>query len=272
VRIFKKAVLAALARAGYGVHKITAQRSNPTYDPTKFRPVPIDWRVVPANNKFYDPNSEGIYTLATETVIPRPQAPREPTLDFDRERERARHYAFKYPQGRLPRDRYTLALGWLGPGSGLLLEACTGNPRDDVRAAVASLGYSYQAIDIHPGHPDVKREDLTKLSLPTASVARILSCDTLEHIENYQTALGEMHRVLQDHGNAIVHIPCRWFDRAEGEPIKPGIDATGHVYYHAAREFLSEATKVGFVVPRVAFILDPSSLLAVLVKAPRLAI
>ena len=272
MRILKNVVLAALARAGYGVHKITAHGSIATYDPAMFRPVPIDWRVVPAENKFYDPNAEGIYTLATETVIPRPQAPRERPLDFDRERERARHYAFACPQGRLPRDRYSLALRWLEPGSGLLLDACTGNPRDDVRATVASQGYRYQAIDIRPGHPEVKREDLTKLSLPTASVARILSCDTLEHIENYQAALGEMYRVLEDHGHAIVHIPCRWFDRAEGEPIKPGIDPAGHVYYHAAREFLREATNVGFVIPRVVFILDPSSLLTVLVKAPPLAI
>src|SRR5690606_3730873 len=159
----------ALARAGYGVHKIMAPGSIATYDAAKFRPVPIDWRVVPAENQFYDPNGEGLYKLATECVIHRPQAPSERPVDVDRRSERARHYAFTCPQGRLPRDRYTLALRWLEPGSGLLLEACTGNPRDDVRAAVASRGYSYQAIDIRPGHPDVKREDLTKLSLPTAS-------------------------------------------------------------------------------------------------------
>jgi SAM-dependent methyltransferase len=254
-------IKAALKRAGYGVYNLAV-----------YRVAPKDSLVVPQGKLLYDPNAEGVYDLKTKTVVSRVQAPHDQPFNLEREHEKLRAYVFRSPNKRLSKDRYANALAWLAPGSGLLLDACTPSPRDDVRERVRSLGYNYQAIDLNDSNPDVRKEDLTKLSFETGSVACVLSCDTLEHIEDFPTAMREIYRVLQEDGMAFIHVPCRWWDRPEGEPIKPGIDQFGHVYYHSARELLRLASDTGFVIVRAGLLLDPGAVLMALVKSKPLPI
>ncbi|MHC4130056.1 MAG: methyltransferase domain-containing protein [Planctomycetota bacterium] len=107
---------------------------------------------------------------------------------------------------------------------------------------------------------------MTKLSLEDGSVARIISLDTLEHIEDCTLAVSEMYRVLCDNGLAILHVPCYYFEKPVGEPIRPGIDPFGHVRYFSARELLTALDKAGFIILRAGFHLDYGALLCVAAK------
>jgi ubiquinone/menaquinone biosynthesis C-methylase UbiE len=90
--------------------------------------------------------------------------------------------------------------------------------------------------------------------------------DTLEHIDAYPAAIRELFRVLAPHGLALVHVPVYYFDKPEGEPIRPGVDPWEHVRYFSAREFLRLFDEAGFVILRASFNFDYGALIAVLGK------
>ncbi len=214
----------------------------------------------------YDATVFGSYDLETQRTVPKnPDDPGVWALGFDGLMGEA--HALRVAAGQLVvEDRYDLVLSLLAPGEGLLLDACTPAPEQRVREAVERLGYRYQAIDIEGG-PGVQREDLTALSFGDATVAALISLDTLEHIEDYGAALREIHRVLVPHGVAIVHTPCYYVDRERSAPLDPEQDPWGHVRYFSARELLRTIAETGFRVLRVGLQLDYGAALVVLAKA-----
>jgi SAM-dependent methyltransferase len=213
----------------------------------------------------YDPTVFGSYDLETQRVVARDENdPGVWALGFDG--LMAETHALHAETGPLiVEERYDLVLSLLAPGQGLLLDACTPAPEQRVREAVEQLGYRYQAIDIEGGD-QVQREDLTALSFGDATVAAVISLDTLEHIPDYGAALREIYRVLVRHGVAIVHTPCYYVEREHSAPLDPERDPWGHVRYFSARELVQTIAETGFRVLRVGFQLDYGAALCVLAK------
>ncbi len=58
------------------------------------------------------------------------------------------------------------------------------------------------------GHRFLMRSDLTQLPLPDATFDLVTSLDTLEHIENDETALSEIYRVLKPGGSVLMTVPA----------------------------------------------------------------
>jgi SAM-dependent methyltransferase len=250
--MLKRLIREALRRRGIGVFNLAREKI-----------VPQDAFVVSPAQSIYDPAVFGVYDRASQMVVPRGDRSSVP-FDLDIAAKRAQSYA-RQGGAALDMDRYRLVLDLLQPGSGLCLDACTTDPRPETRAAVEARGYQYLAIDIEEAR-GVRREDLTALSFADGAIARILSLDTLEHIDAYPAAIRELFRVLAPWGLAYVHVPVYYFDKPVGEPIRPGVDPWGHVRYFAAREFLRLFEEAGFVILRACFNLDYGALIAVLGK------
>jgi hypothetical protein len=209
-----------------------------------------------------DPAVFGRYDLTGQKVVPADaEDPGILSLDLDRETLRAQGLVRQHPDV-LERERYDLVFPHLPPGSGTLLDACTMAPAPGVRARARKLGYDYLPIDILPAR-GVQREDVTALSFADGSIAGILSLDTLEHVEDYQAALREFHRVLAPGGVALVHVPVYFFDRPESAPIAPDTDPWDHVRYFSAHELARELRAAGFTLLRLGLHLDYGAAVAV---------
>jgi len=226
---------------------------HPRYNPTTHRVVAREDVFVPPGHvavredqNIYDPAVFGRFDLATQAVVPKN---RDVSLDLDDMAQRAMAVRNCLPTAP-SMDRYELALRQLETGSGLCLDACTHVPRTDVRETVEQLGYQYLPIDIEAA-PGVQREDLTALSFETSSVARILSCDTLEHVPDYPAALREMHRVLKPGGMAIIHLPVYFYDQPHGQPIGPAGHHPGAIVDRGRRLPLGPAVRRWLAVARV---------------------
>ncbi len=252
--------------AGATVSRVLRAAPRLPYDPRRHGLYRLGEEVpVTRELSVYDPAVFATYDLASQRPVPiDPEAPGFLDLGFDE--------LMGHAQGLRARtgalvvdDRYDQVLALLRPGSGLVLDACTPSPQARVREAVERLGYRYLAIDLLGGD-DVQQEDLTALSFVEGSVAAVLSLDTLEHIPDYAAALGEMYRVLQPGGVAIVHTPCYYVERETSEPIDPGRDPWGHVRYFSAREFVQTAARTGFALLRVGLQLDYGAILCVAAK------
>jgi len=240
-------------------------RKHHLFDPLTHRLVSHSDLVVPSGQAIYDLRVFGRYDLRTHKIV----SADDDTGRFDRDSLLAPAQALCIGREPISSDRYLIALRQLEHGSGLCLDACTAAPRDDVRKAITDFGYTYQAIDIRPGE-NVRQEDLTALSFETGSVARILSCDTLEHVPDYIAALREMHRVLEPGGMAIIHVPIYYVDRAEGEPTAPTADPWEHVRYFSARELAKLLKGAGFTVLRELVCYDYGAVTYVVYKGVQL--
>ena len=64
----------------------------------------------------------------------------------------------------------------------------------------------YLSVDIHPGAA-MQQEDITQLSFPAESFDVIVCIHVLEHVEKDRQAMGELWRVLQRDGVAILDVP-----------------------------------------------------------------
>lgn len=202
-----------------------------------------------------DPEVWGRYDLASQKIVPKDAAdPGVWRMDFDREAPAAQGLVREHG-GVIEQDRYELVLPHLAPGRGTLLDACTTDPAPGVRARIKSLGYEYVPVDIR-ARRGVRQEDVTALSYADGSVARIISLDTLEHIEGYERALAEFQRVLEPGGVCAVHVPCYYYDKPDSEPISEGVDPWGHVRYFSAHELARAMRDAGFTLLRLALHLD----------------
>jgi SAM-dependent methyltransferase len=210
---------------------------------------------VPAGQSVYDPAVFGKYDRATQKVVSIRDDSGAWDVGFDELADAAKDHARDWP-ATIERDRYSLVLPLLQPGEGTCLDACTATPDPRARAHVEGLGYRYVPIDIDGDGTTVQREDVTDLTLADASVARIMSLDTLEHVERYPDALSEFFRVLVPGGVLIVHVPVYYFDRPTSAPLDPANDPWGHVRYFSARELVEEVAKAGFAVLRLQMQLD----------------
>ncbi len=222
--------------------------------------------VVPHGQAIYDPNVYGRYDLASQRVVSKSDGGEPELSSYDVLMAEAQRYAKGMPL-KLETDRYTLAVSFLNPGTGVCLDACTPRPLAWVRQHVAKLGYEYVPVDINGDGETVRRENVLQLSFGDGSVSRILSLDTLEHIEDYEKALAEFYRVLRDDGMAIFHVPCYYFEKRASEPIKPAVDPWGHVRYFAARELVEKLAKTGFIILRLDYHFDYGAVLCVTAKS-----
>jgi len=220
---------------------------------------------VPSGQAIYDPGVFGRYDLASQRVVSKADGvPPEPG-NLDLLMAEAQRFVRDAP-AKLETDRYALTLSLLGPGSGICLDACTNQPLEHVREAVTTLGYEYTPIDLHGDGERVRVEDVTRLSFSDGSVARVLSLDTLEHIEDYRRAIAELYRVLAEDGYAYFHVPCYYFEKGRSEPIAAGVDPWGHVRYFSARELIDALAGEGFIILRVALHLDYGAALIICAK------
>lgn len=212
-----------------------------------------------------DPEVWGRYDLASQKVVPKDaDDPGVWRMDFDRAAPVAQALLREHA-GIVEQDRYELVLPHLAPGSGTLLDACTTDPAPGVKARVKALGYEYTPIDIRERR-GVRQEDITALSFADRSIARIISLDTLEHVEAYEAALEEFLRVLEPGGVCIVHVPCYYFDKPSSEPISEDTDPWGHVRYFSAHELARTMRDVGFRILRLSLHLDYGAGLCVAAK------
>ncbi len=223
--------------------------------------------VVPHGQAIYDPNVYGRYDLASQRVVSKSSGAELDLTSYDVLMAEAQRYAKGAPL-TLETDRYTLAVSLLDPGTGICLDACTPTPLAWVRQHISKLGYEYVPVDINGDGAKVKRENLLHLSFGDGSISRILSLDTLEHIEDYGKALAEFYRVLRNDGVAIIHVPCYYFEKPASEPIRPAVDPWGHVRYFAARELVEELAGAGFIILRLAYNFDYGAVLCVTAKSP----
>lgn len=73
----------------------------------------------------------------------------------------------------------------------------------------------------------VRREDVTALSLATASVDAVVTMDVLEHVPDYQKAIAEFARVLRPGGVLVLTVPF-YADNARSS-LLARVDAAGRV-------------------------------------------
>jgi SAM-dependent methyltransferase len=250
------------------IEVIRRRRRRQTFDPLTHGVFELGRDlIVPIGQSVYDPAVFGRYDLATQRVVQRKAADDGFwSIGFDEWLYDAQREARAQPDA-VVHDRYALAVGVLGPGSGTCLDACTGTPNEVIRGHVERLGFDYLPIDIESDDERVRTEDVTALSFPAQSIARILSLDTLEHVENYQAALSEFHRVLEPGGLLVVHVPAYFFDRPRSAPVEPERDPWGHVRYFSGRELVQEIAATGLVLMRVQLHLDYGAILCVAAKS-----
>lgn len=88
-----------------------------------------------------------------------------------------------------------------------LLEACSPWPYPCCRSLADARGYRVTVCDITPKDPAVEEADICDLSYPAGEFRGVVSCDTLEHVEDMDAAARELRRVTEDGGFLILCLP-----------------------------------------------------------------
>jgi predicted SAM-dependent methyltransferase len=235
------------------------------YDPTKYSLYDTKRQfIVSTEQSIYDPEIFGLYDIKTQRVIAKVEN-LLPGINFDIIMRESQRFC-KMASFSLCTDRYTLVMQYLIPGEGILLDACTTSPQENIRLGTEKLGYRYLPIDINGDGDIVKRENLTKLSFTDSSIAAIISLDTLEHIENYTEGLAELYRVLKEDGLMVIHVPSYYFDRQDSQPIDQEKDPWGHVRFFSAVELIKNIYEAGFIIMRIAYQFDYGAVICVASK------
>jgi SAM-dependent methyltransferase len=122
----------------------------------------------------------------------------------------------------------------------------------------------------------IRHEDITRLSFDDCSFGLIGTFDVLEHVPDYQRALGEFARCLDTQGHLVISVPFllserRTLVRAYHDPegrlvhlVPPEIhgdpmSAEGALcYYHFGWELLDDLRRAGFEDAVVQGVWDPS--------------
>jgi SAM-dependent methyltransferase len=126
------------------------------------------------------------------------------------------------------RSRYRFAAQRICPGERVLDVACgAGFGLGMLEAAGArALGVDYDGqtlFDLHP-HQDGRlllQADATQLPLRTASVDRVVSFETIEHVRDAAALVAEFRRVLKPGGQLILSTPNRAFGPPEQHTANP---------------------------------------------------
>ncbi len=80
----------------------------------------------------------------------------------------------------------------------------------------------------------IRHEDLTSLTFPDASFDIAISFDCMEHIPNYQRAIGQLYRILRPGGYALMTFP---FIGGEQTKIRATVSASGKIIHHHEPEY-----------------------------------
>ena len=127
------------------------------------------------------------------------------------------HFAIPYIKEKQVLD---IACG-TGFGSELLLS----NGAQKVFSADASqeaLDASKLRLDTYKERSDISIQDGTRLTFEDSVFDIIVSFETIEHIENYEGFLTELHRVLKHEGTLLISTPNALVTKpVEGKPINP---------------------------------------------------
>jgi SAM-dependent methyltransferase len=126
------------------------------------------------------------------------------------------------------RSRYRFAAQRICPGERVLDVACgAGFGLSMLQAAGArALGVDYdgQLLAHLPTHADGRallQADATRLPLRTASVDRVVSFETIEHVRDAAALVAELRRVLKPGGQLILSTPNRAFGPPERHTANP---------------------------------------------------
>ncbi|KGI77251.1 methyltransferase [Oleiagrimonas soli] len=98
-------------------------------------------------------------------------------------------------------------------------------PEKHLSVRIRSMGPSrYIPCDLHPATPDVHRVNMEAMPFPDASFDVVIANHVLEHVSDLSKALGEIHRVLDRAGFAILQTPysnkllATWEDKGIDTP------------------------------------------------------
>jgi SAM-dependent methyltransferase len=80
----------------------------------------------------------------------------------------------------------------------------------------------------------IRSEDCTQLTFSDASFNSIISQDVLEHVENYEAALREFHRVLKPEGHLLCSVPSVLHSWGHWERVKT---LNGKLHYFCPPEY-----------------------------------
>lgn len=108
------------------------------------------------------------------------------------------------------------------------------------------VGSEFLGPEAAPGSIDaagIRHEDLTRLSLPDASMDAILSFDVLEHVPGYRAALAQCARVLVPGGTLLFSIP--FLEDSPTTRRRAHFDAQGDLVHDHSPAYHGDPVKPG---------------------------
>jgi SAM-dependent methyltransferase len=98
---------------------------------------------------------------------------------------------------------------------------------------------------INLGGREVEMQDVTQLTHPASRFDCVLSFDVLEHVPNYEAALGEFHRVLKPGGLLLLSVP---FTFREETLVRATLTDEGVIEHHLPPEYHGDPVSEGGVL------------------------
>ena len=95
------------------------------------------------------------------------------------------------------------------------------------------------------GHGRIRFEDVTRLSMESASLDAVVSFDVLEHVPDYRAALSEFARVLRPGGRLVLTAP--FIADLEETLVRARIDAAGEVEHLLEPEYHGDPVAGGIL-------------------------
>lgn len=159
-----------------------------------------------------------------------------------------------------PSQKQNLTILDIGCGTGALLKEI------GVYGECHGLDFSQKAVDFckKRGISNVGVGDVVKISYPNNTFDIVLALDIIEHVEDDQKAISEIHRVLKPGGIAIVTAPAFMFLWGITDKI------SHHYRRYILSELQSKINKQGFSVVRASyfntFLFFPVALVRLIVR------
>lgn len=95
------------------------------------------------------------------------------------------------------------------------------------------------------GHGRIRFEDVTRLSMESASLDAVVSFDVLEHVPDYRAALSEFARVLRPGGRLVLTAP--FIAALEETLVRARIDGAGEVEHLLEPEYHGDPVAGGIL-------------------------